>query len=278
MRKLLALGYGLVALSLVGCAATPEEPGDEETEGSTESAIVSGGGAACPIDGRESQGFSRAHDGLDLANKLGTPIFAVMGGTVTASGPAQGYGQWIRIQHADGSMTEYGHMSKRLVQVGAKVRAGQQIAAVGSEGESTGPHLHLRAYRSALKNGAGNGMNPIDYLKARGISIPCKPNGTVAPPPSATVAGDGNDGASDGTITVWKATKVYASPELGAAVVASAPPDTYDAECWTEGDTVTSSGYSHDKWVKVDVNGKTGYVSGIFLKGDETGGITEQCQ
>lgn len=267
-----------LAMSTVGCAAPTAEEEEDEDEGSTESSIVSKGGGACPVDARLSQGFSGKHDGVDLANRIGTPIFAVMAGKVIASGPAQGYGQWIRIQHNDGSMTEYGHMSKRLVQVGATVKAGQKIALVGSEGRSTGPHLHLRTYRSASKNGSGNGMNPIEYLKARGVSIPCKPTGVVADEPPAEVAGEGNDGASDGTVTFWKATEVRATPAESAAIVARVSAKaTADAACWTEGDTVTDGQYSHDKWVKVEVNGKAGYVSGVFLKGDETGGITKQC-
>lgn len=188
----LQLVFAVAALFGVACAA----PTIEEEEALAESAIVSASGGACPVDARVSQGFKgKSHDGIDLANKIGTPIYAVMGGVVTASGPAQGYGQWIRISHSDGSMTEYGHMSKRFVEVGAKVKAGQKIAAVGKEGRSTGPHLHLRTYRSASKTGAGSGMDPVQYLKQRGVSIPCKPRGIVdgdAPAPE-TQAGSDSD-------------------------------------------------------------------------------------
>ena len=267
-----------LAVTAIGCAAPSAEDDAEEEQGSTESSIVSGGGGACPIDARLSQGFSGKHDGVDLANKKGTPIYAVMGGTVVSSGPAQGYGQWIQIKHTDGSLTEYGHMSKRLVAVGAKVKAGQKIALVGSEGESTGPHLHLRTYRSASKTGSGNGMNPIQYLKARGVSILCKPSGAVVEEQPVVDTTAGNDGESDGTVTFWKATELFATPSEDATVVASVKANaSADAECWTEGDTVTEGQYSHDKWVKVEVNGQAGYVSGVYLKGDETGGITKQC-
>lgn len=277
--RILALAaFASFAATALGCAAPTADGEDEEEQGSTESSIVQNGGGACPVDARMSQGFSRAHDGVDLANKIGTPIFAVMSGKVIASGPAQGYGQWIRIQHNDGSMTEYGHMSKRLVQVGATVKAGQKIALVGSEGRSTGPHLHLRTYRSAAKNGSGNGMNPVEYLKARGVSLPCKPSGVVDDAPPVDVAGEGNDGESDGSVTFWAATEVHTTPSEGAAVVTTVQAKaTAEADCWTEGDTVTEGKYSHDKWVKVEVNGKEGFVSGVYLKGDETGGITKQC-
>ena len=264
-----------------GCAV----PADiEEGEAATDSALVSGGGAACPVDGRISQGFSGSHDGIDLANSIGTPIYAVMGGTVTASGPAQGYGQWIRIKHADGSMTEYGHMSKRLVQVGATVRAGQKIAQVGSEGESTGPHLHLRTYRSASKVGSGNGMNPASFLSARGISLPCKPSGGVVTPAPTTTPNDpqedpGSDAASTGNVTTWTSANIREEPSLSAAIITTAADGaTLRGICWTKGDLVTSSGFSHDSWVKVETNGKEGYISGIFLNGDQTGGITTPCE
>lgn len=289
-RPLLAL-LAALAVALPGCAAEPfdataanangdEDDEDPNDEGAGEFAIASSRGGACPVEARLSQGFHGGHDGVDLANRVGTPIFAVMGGKVVASGPAQGYGQWIRIQHDDGSMTEYGHMSRRFVSVGARVKAGQRIAAVGSEGRSTGPHLHLRTYRSASRTGTGNGMNPVEYLRARGVTLPCKPRGVVegqaAPEPEG--AGEGNDEAFDGSVTVWKATTVRASPSTSAKVVANASAgQSFEATCWTEGDTVSSSGFSHDKWVEIEAGGKKGFVSGVFLKGDETGGVTKRC-
>ena len=267
-----------------GCAV----PADiEEGEASTDNALVTGGGGACPVDARISQGFSGSHDGIDLANSIGTPIYAVMGGTVTASGPAQGYGQWIRIKHGDGSMTEYGHMSKRLVQVGATVKAGQKIAQVGSEGESTGPHLHLRTYRSASKVGSGNGMNPVEYLKARGVSLPCKPNGIVTAPTTTpdednedpVTSGSDAPTSAAGTVTTWTDANVRSAPSLSAAILTTAADGaSLPATCWIEGDTVTSGSYSHDFWVQVQANGKSGYISGVFLTGDQTGGISTPCE
>lgn len=175
-----ALG-ALAALVVAACpaACSPEKDDLIVGEGHSQLALT-----ACPAKGPVSQNFHAWHDGVDISAPFGAPIFATGPGEVTASGPAQGYGQWIRIKHDDGSMTEYGHMSRRDVQVGARVNAGQQIAAVGSEGESTGPHLHLRTY---AKNGDRHGIDPVQYLKARGIAIPC-----------AGVTGDGtaNDGMS----------------------------------------------------------------------------------
>ncbi|WP_234320183.1 M23 family metallopeptidase [Streptomyces sp. SBT349] len=125
---------------------------------------------ACPASGRISQGYHSNHDGIDIANSLGTPIHAADAGTVTHSGPASGYGQWIRIRHADGSVTEYGHMYQRDVAVGASVGAGQRIALMGSEGQSTGPHLHFEVH---LDGAFGFGDDPIAYMSARGVALPC---------------------------------------------------------------------------------------------------------
>jgi len=94
------------------------------------------------------------HNGIDIANALGTPIYAVMAGTVIDSGPASGYGQWIRIRHDDGSITVYGHMETLNVSVGQRVTAGQHIAGMGNRGFSTGSHLHFEIHPA--------GMGPVD--------------------------------------------------------------------------------------------------------------------
>ena len=108
------------------------------------------------------------HNGIDVANPIGTPIYSIMDGTVINSGPAQGYGNWIRVQHDDGSISVYGHMqaSSLLVNVGDRVSAGQQIAAIGNEGRSTGPHLHFEIWP--------DGVSPADpqaWFAARGINV-----------------------------------------------------------------------------------------------------------
>ena len=153
------------AAALLGAMVQPAaaQPGASTR---TEPAVA----GACPASGVISQGYHSGHDGVDIANDLGTPIHAVDAGTVTHSGPADGYGQWIRIQHADGSVTEYGHMYERHVAVGDTVAAGQQIALMGSEGQSTGPHLHFEVHRDG---GFGFGDDPVVYLNERGVSLPC---------------------------------------------------------------------------------------------------------
>ncbi|MBA0051566.1 M23 family metallopeptidase [Streptomyces sp. AJS327] len=128
--------------------------------------------ASCPTDARISQGYHSGHDGVDLANELGTPIYAAGPGEVTESGPANGYGQWVRIRHPDGSVTEYGHMYERFVAVGDTVEGGQHIASMGNEGQSTGPHLHFEVH---LDGGYGFGDDPLAYMSERGVSLPCVP-------------------------------------------------------------------------------------------------------
>ena len=84
-----------------------------------------------------------SHTGLDLATSSGTPIKAAASGTVTFSGYKGSYGNLIVITHENGVQTYYGHCSQLYLSAGATVSQGQTIAAVGSTGNSTGPHLHF---------------------------------------------------------------------------------------------------------------------------------------
>jgi murein DD-endopeptidase MepM/ murein hydrolase activator NlpD len=106
------------------------------------------------------------HWGIDLANAIGTPIVAAADGVVVESGPASGFGLWVRIRHADGMITVYGHINRSLVVQGQRVRAGQEIAEMGNRGNSTGPHLHFEVW-----NAAGQKINPIIWLHQYGIDV-----------------------------------------------------------------------------------------------------------
>lgn len=86
---------------------------------------------------------SSSHTGLDISAPTGTTIVAASSGTVTFSGYKGSYGNMIVISHGNGVQTYYAHCSKLYVSAGTKVSQGQKIAAVGSTGNSTGPHLHL---------------------------------------------------------------------------------------------------------------------------------------
>jgi murein DD-endopeptidase MepM/ murein hydrolase activator NlpD len=106
------------------------------------------------------------HAGIDLANSIGTPIHAVSDGVVVAAGPTAGYGMWVKLRHADGTVTLYGHVNTTLVSVGQRVMAGDQIATMGNRGDSTGPHLHFE-----VMLGGTNRIDPVPWLAKRGLSV-----------------------------------------------------------------------------------------------------------
>jgi murein DD-endopeptidase MepM/ murein hydrolase activator NlpD len=108
------------------------------------------------------------HSGDDLAASYGTPIYAIGAGTVIAAGPAQGFGNWVVIDHGNGFTSIYGHMKVLAVSPGQSVRAGQKIAYVGTEGFSTGPHLHLEVRIGGM---SGPAVDPQVFLARRGVSI-----------------------------------------------------------------------------------------------------------
>jgi len=120
------------------------------------------------VTGRVSSGFGgrwgRSHNGIDIAAPIGTPINAPLPGEVIASGPASGFGMWVRVRHDDGTVTTYGHVNRSLVRVGEQVTAGEEIAEVGNRGRSTGPHLHME-----VQTPGGTTVNPRPWLDGHGI-------------------------------------------------------------------------------------------------------------
>jgi len=111
------------------------------------------------VGARITQYYSWSHKGLDIANKTGTPLYAAEDGTVERSGWSNGYGYNVIINHGGGLKTLYGHASKLYVKVGETVKRGDVIAAMGSTGWSTGPHIHFEV----RINGAQ--QNPLNYIK-----------------------------------------------------------------------------------------------------------------
>jgi murein DD-endopeptidase MepM/ murein hydrolase activator NlpD len=103
-------------------------------------------------------GYRRFHGGLDFAASYGSPIRAADSGRVIFAGWYGGYGKAVIIDHGRGITTLYGHSSELYVTEGQNVQRGQAIAAVGSTGLSTGPHLHFEVRRE------GTPVNPADYL------------------------------------------------------------------------------------------------------------------
>jgi murein DD-endopeptidase MepM/ murein hydrolase activator NlpD len=98
------------------------------------------------------------HNGIDMAAPSGSPILAAADGTVVAASYSSSMGNYVMIDHGSGLYTIYMHASALYVSAGDSVAAGQQIAAVGSTGNSTGPHLHF----SVRLN--GQYVNPWQYL------------------------------------------------------------------------------------------------------------------
>jgi hypothetical protein len=138
------------------------------------------GGWVLPAVGRFTSEFGprwgRNHNGIDIANAVGTPIHAAAGGTapcddgkdecatvISAEGGVGGFGQWVRLDHGGGVITVYGHIEAYHVAVGQTVRAGEHIADLGNRGESTGPHLHFEVRVD------GAPLDPVPWLQERGV-------------------------------------------------------------------------------------------------------------
>ncbi|MEU8618841.1 M23 family metallopeptidase [Streptomyces sp. NPDC048623] len=111
---------------------------------------------------------SGSHSGIDFHAAYGTKVVSVGSGTVVEAGWGGAYGNNIVIRMNDGTYTQYGHLSAIRVYVGQKVTPGEQIGVSGSSGNSTGPHLHFEARTTAEY---GSDINPISYLRARGVSV-----------------------------------------------------------------------------------------------------------
>jgi murein DD-endopeptidase MepM/ murein hydrolase activator NlpD len=149
-------------LDFLSAAAAPRElatmayPGQIPISGHR---ITSGFGVrADPFTGRKAR-----HTGLDISASYGTLIGAAGGGRVRFAGRHAAYGMLVEIDHGGGLSTRYAHLSRLLVKRGDVVLPRQQIAAVGSTGRSTGPHLHFEVLRN------GTPVEPRDFLLHDGV-------------------------------------------------------------------------------------------------------------
>ena len=111
-------------------------------------------------------GYNRMHQGIDFGAGTGTPVLAAGDGVVVEARRWGGYGNWLRIRHANGWETGYGHLSRyaKGLRAGDRVRQGELVAYVGSTGASTGPHLHYETWFKGAR------VNPV------GVKVP---QGTV---------------------------------------------------------------------------------------------------
>ena len=114
------------------------------------------------------QRWGRLHAGVDLAAANGTRIRAAGAGTVVQAGAQAGYGNAVLIDHGNGFLTHYGHMSTITVQAGQHVKVGEEIGHEGSTGHSTGPHLHFEVHQGAYKNP----IEPTAWMHEHGVDIP----------------------------------------------------------------------------------------------------------
>lgn len=152
------------------------DPSDPESAGSSGGdggpSLGDVGDSTIPAEGIYTSGFGsrwgEQHKGVDIANEEGTPIYAAHDGTVISSGPATGYGLWIRIQSdKDPSFVSiYGHQSKNHVKEGDKVKAGDHIADMSSNGFSTGSHLHFQLEKD------GEAFDPVQWFDKEGLDFP----------------------------------------------------------------------------------------------------------
>lgn len=130
---------------------------------------------AMPVDGRVTSsfglrmhpllGYFRMHKGVDIGAPYGSPIYAAMDGRVAFAGRNAGYGNFVRLDHAGGIDSAYGHMSRIAVAPGMRVARGQVIGFVGSTGMSTGPHLHWEVTRG------GQAVDPRSVSMSRIVSL-----------------------------------------------------------------------------------------------------------
>lgn len=128
-------------------------------------------------------GARRAHRGVDLPGRSGSPVLAAAPGIVRFVGRRGGYGEMIELDHMNGATTRYAHLSRAMVRPGDMVAQGSQIAMMGATGRATGSHLHFELLIG------GRAVDPIAYMgaagSARAASLPAyRAEGPMAPPPA----------------------------------------------------------------------------------------------
>ncbi|MGI5456776.1 M23 family metallopeptidase [Streptomyces sp. CA-249302] len=117
--------------------------------------------------------WQSTHSGQDFAVASGTEVVAAHGGTVVkaggnGAGDGSAYGNAIVIKHANGTYSQYAHLSRIDVKVGQVVTTGQHIALSGNTGNSSGPHLHFEIRTTA---NYGSAIDPVSFLRAKGLSL-----------------------------------------------------------------------------------------------------------
>jgi len=151
-------------------AAEEQAAADAAAEAAAEAARPK---VVVPVEGARMttcfcQRWGTMHWGIDLAAPMLTPEHAAEDGVVLRAGAASGYGQAVYILGVSGDVTIYGHMEKIEVKAGDVVEAGDEIALLGSRGQSTGPHLHFEVHSGGMN---GKRVDPVQWLAARGVDL-----------------------------------------------------------------------------------------------------------
>ncbi|MZD04760.1 peptidoglycan DD-metalloendopeptidase family protein [Streptomyces sp. SID5785] len=156
--------------------AEPKKAEPKKAHAEKAEAHRSGGGVVAPVSASIGTPYHAAgsswskgyHTGVDFAVPTGTSVKAVAAGQVVSAGWGGSYGYEVVIKHADGRYSQYAHLSALSVKSGQRVVTGQRIARSGSTGNSTGPHLH---FEMRTGPGFGSDIDPLGYLRARGVRI-----------------------------------------------------------------------------------------------------------
>nr|WP_067690153.1 peptidoglycan DD-metalloendopeptidase family protein [Nocardia jejuensis] len=164
-----------------------------------------------------------AHLGVDMAASAGTPIYAASDGLVVASGPASGFGDWVVIDSLDESgrrySTVYGHMYDNgiFVRTGDVVTMGQHIADVGSNGESSGAHLHFELVPGGRLTG-GHQVDPMAWLSGASLPTATVPNCENG---FGTAGGNLASGKVPAELEIWYRRAGSLCPEISASLLAA---------------------------------------------------------
>ena len=232
---LLVLG---VVIALVGAGATFED--DSASSGTVcggpPSISLGTGAIAWPMPQgsyRLSSGYGprggTLHRGIDLAAPIGTPYYAAADGVVTEARAASGFGWVIVVRHTiDGQPvdTVYGHsnISTFRVAKGAQVAAGQELAKVGNEGQSTGPHLHFEVWPGGWNPAGSGSVDPAGWLTSN-----LREGETTAEPVRATPPSQGAPAAQGQQATMPLTAERLANIEAIVATAKAVIPDNEEA-------------------------------------------------
>lgn len=161
-RKILAGNFAAIAIatSFLPTIKANEPNAIDETIIQAQTTLVTEKGIQLPVDYfKINQGFSFFHPGLDIGGPIGEPIKPIRSGFVTEAGYTRdGYGNNVVIDHGNGLISRYAHLSKIEVKVGQVVDMNTEIGRLGITGHTTGPHLHLEIHQNGIS------INPLTVL------------------------------------------------------------------------------------------------------------------